>query len=146
MTVDDQCNYPKHKMFLKPKRFTRGVVHAAVVITKPISPSSKYFYSPRSSRRTRRSENLFCKTMNFQDLIFFLRALRVLRGEISCGRITALLMLRSFAYYSSTAVFRFIVFTRRRNKIRIISARDMHRKERRVYNEKAKKDSEIQKP
>ncbi len=37
----------------------------------------------------------------------------------------------------------FIVFTRRRSKIRVISARDMHRKERRVYLEKAKKDSEV---
>ncbi len=37
----------------------------------------------------------------------------------------------------------FIVFTRRKNRIRIISARDMHRKERKVYHEKAKKDSEI---
>ena len=40
----------------------------------------------------------------------------------------------------------FIVFTRRRNKIRIISARDTYRKERKVYYEKAKKDSEIQEP
>jgi len=38
----------------------------------------------------------------------------------------------------------FIVFTRRSNRIRVISSRDMHRKERRVYHEKAKKDSEIQ--
>ena len=37
----------------------------------------------------------------------------------------------------------FIVFTRRRNRIRIISARDMHRNERRIYYEKAKKDSEL---
>lgn len=37
----------------------------------------------------------------------------------------------------------FIVFTRRKNKIRVVSARDMHRKERRVYLEKAKKDSEV---
>ncbi len=40
----------------------------------------------------------------------------------------------------------FVVFARRRNRIRIISARDMHRKERKVYHEKAKKDSEIQEP
>lgn len=37
----------------------------------------------------------------------------------------------------------FIVFTRRKNRIRIISARDMHKKERKVYHEKAKKDSEV---
>ena len=37
----------------------------------------------------------------------------------------------------------FIVFTRRKNKIRVISARDMHRKEWRIYLEKAKKDSEV---
>ena len=37
----------------------------------------------------------------------------------------------------------FIVFTRRRNNIRIISARDMHKKERKVYLEKAQEDSNI---
>ena len=37
----------------------------------------------------------------------------------------------------------FVVFTRRRNKIRIISARDMHKKEQRIYNEKAQKDTAI---
>jgi uncharacterized protein len=37
----------------------------------------------------------------------------------------------------------FIVFTRRDAKIRIISARDMHKKERKVYFEKAKRDSEV---
>ena len=37
----------------------------------------------------------------------------------------------------------FVVFTRRRNSIRVISARDMHKKERRVYNEKAEKDSAV---
>ena len=40
----------------------------------------------------------------------------------------------------------FIVFTRRKNRIRIISARDMHKKERKIYHEKAKKDSEVQEP
>ena len=35
------------------------------------------------------------------------------------------------------------VVTKRRNKIGVISARDMHRKERRVHLEKAKKDSEV---
>ena len=39
--------------------------------------------------------------------------------------------------------FLFVVFTRRRNKVRIISARDMHKKERRIYNEKAQKDSAV---
>ena len=38
----------------------------------------------------------------------------------------------------------FIVFTLRGKKIRVISARDMSIKERRIYNEKIKKDSEIQ--
>lgn len=37
----------------------------------------------------------------------------------------------------------FVVFTRRKSKIRIISARDMHKKERKVYLEKAQKDSEV---
>ena len=37
----------------------------------------------------------------------------------------------------------FLVFTHRKTKIRIISARDMHKKERKVYNEKAQKDSKI---
>ncbi|MBI4726873.1 BrnT family toxin [candidate division TA06 bacterium] len=37
----------------------------------------------------------------------------------------------------------FIIFTNRRSKIRIISARDMHKKERRIYHEKAQKDSGI---
>ncbi len=37
----------------------------------------------------------------------------------------------------------FVVSTRRRDKIRIISARDMHKKERKVYNEKAQKDSTV---
>ena len=31
----------------------------------------------------------------------------------------------------------FLVFTHRKSRIRIISARDMHKKERKVYNEKA---------
>ncbi len=35
----------------------------------------------------------------------------------------------------------FIVFTIRRNKVRVISARDMSRRERRSYEEKAKEDS-----
>ena len=35
----------------------------------------------------------------------------------------------------------FIVFTRRNNSIRVISARDMHKKERKVYLEKTQKDS-----
>lgn len=37
----------------------------------------------------------------------------------------------------------FIVFTRRKTKIRIISARDMHKKERKVYLEKAQRDSKV---
>ena len=35
----------------------------------------------------------------------------------------------------------FVVFTIRNNLIRIISARDMNRKERRIYHEQAQKDS-----
>lgn len=38
----------------------------------------------------------------------------------------------------------FIVFTTRRNKIRVISARDMSRKERRIYREQIEKSSKIQ--
>jgi len=37
----------------------------------------------------------------------------------------------------------FIVFTRRKSKIRIVSARDMHKKERKVYYEETKRDSEV---
>lgn len=37
----------------------------------------------------------------------------------------------------------FIVFTIRRNKIRVISARDMSRKERRIYREQIEKSSKI---
>ncbi|SRR2546422_571000 len=36
-----------------------------------------------------------------------------------------------------------LVFTHRRSKIRIISARDMSKKERKVYLEKAQKDSKV---
>ena len=39
----------------------------------------------------------------------------------------------------------FIVFTLRDNKIRIISVRGMSKKERSIYAEQEKKDSEIQK-
>ena len=38
----------------------------------------------------------------------------------------------------------FIVFTIRKNKIRIISARDMHKKERKYYYEEIKKNPTIQ--
>lgn len=38
----------------------------------------------------------------------------------------------------------FIVFTIRQNKIRVISARDMSRKERRIYSEQIEKTSKIQ--
>lgn len=44
---------------------------------------------------------------------------------------------------TNSSRFLFIVFTQRKNNIRIISARDMHKKERMVYIEKAKKDSTI---
>jgi uncharacterized DUF497 family protein len=37
----------------------------------------------------------------------------------------------------------FIVFTRRGSNIRIVSARDMSRRERKVYLEKAEKDTNI---
>lgn len=37
--------------------------------------------------------------------------------------------------------FLFVVFTIRKNLIRIISARDMNKKEREIYNEEIKKDS-----
>lgn len=37
----------------------------------------------------------------------------------------------------------FVVFTRRKSKIRIISARDMSKKERMIYLEKAEKDSRV---
>jgi uncharacterized DUF497 family protein len=35
----------------------------------------------------------------------------------------------------------FVVFTIRKNLIRVISARDMNKKEREIYNEEIKKDS-----
>ena len=37
--------------------------------------------------------------------------------------------------------FLFVVFTIRKNLIRVISARDMNKKEREIYNEEIKKDS-----
>jgi len=37
----------------------------------------------------------------------------------------------------------FVVFTLRKNLIRVISARNMNKKERVLYNEKIKKDSEV---
>jgi hypothetical protein len=39
----------------------------------------------------------------------------------------------------------FLVFTVRRNLIRVISARDMNKKEREIYNEKVKTNTGIQK-
>lgn len=36
----------------------------------------------------------------------------------------------------------FVVFTRRRNRIRVISAREMSKEERKVYSEKAQEDSQ----
>jgi len=39
--------------------------------------------------------------------------------------------------------FLFVIFTMRRGRIRIISARDMNKKERKIYHEKIKKDTEI---
>ena len=44
---------------------------------------------------------------------------------------------------ADTGRFLFLVFTVRRNRIRVISARDMNKKERTAYNEEIKKDSEI---
>jgi uncharacterized protein len=38
----------------------------------------------------------------------------------------------------------FVVFTVRNNKIRVISARDMNRKERRVYREEIEKTAKVQ--
>jgi uncharacterized DUF497 family protein len=37
----------------------------------------------------------------------------------------------------------FVVFTRRGSKIRIISARDMSKRERKVYGQKAQKDTQV---
>lgn len=37
----------------------------------------------------------------------------------------------------------FIVFTERKGNIRVISARDMHKKERKIYIEKTKRDTKI---
>ncbi len=39
--------------------------------------------------------------------------------------------------------FLFVVFTRRKSKVRIISARDISKKERKVYLEKAERDSKV---
>jgi len=39
--------------------------------------------------------------------------------------------------------FLFVVFTIRRGKIRVVSARDTNKKERKIYHEKIKKDTEI---
>jgi len=39
--------------------------------------------------------------------------------------------------------FLFVVFTIRRGRIRVVSARDMNKKERNIYHEKIKEDAEI---
>jgi len=39
--------------------------------------------------------------------------------------------------------FLFVVFTMRRGRIRVVSARDVNKKERKIYHEKIKKDTEI---
>ena len=39
--------------------------------------------------------------------------------------------------------FLFVVFTIRKGRIRVVSARDMNRKERKIYHEKIKKDTEF---
>ena len=39
--------------------------------------------------------------------------------------------------------FLFVVFTIRTGKIRVVSARDMNKKERKIYDEKIKEDAEI---
>ncbi|KPK41597.1 MAG: hypothetical protein AMJ65_09115 [Phycisphaerae bacterium SG8_4] len=39
--------------------------------------------------------------------------------------------------------FLFVVFTVRANKIRVISARDMSKKERRIYDEASQEDSQV---
>jgi len=39
--------------------------------------------------------------------------------------------------------FLFVVFTMRRGRISVVSARDMNKKERKIYHEKVKKDTEI---
>ena len=39
--------------------------------------------------------------------------------------------------------FLFVVFTIRRGRIRVVSARDMNKKERKIYHEKTKEDAEI---
>lgn len=45
---------------------------------------------------------------------------------------------------SNDGRYLFIVFTIRRNKIRVISARNMSRRERRIYREQIEKSSKIQ--
>lgn len=39
--------------------------------------------------------------------------------------------------------FLFVVFTIRRERIRVVSARDMNKKERKIYHERIKEDAEI---
>jgi len=39
--------------------------------------------------------------------------------------------------------FLFVVFTIRRERIRVVSAQDMNKKERKIYHEKIKEDAEI---
>ena len=73
------------------------------------------------------------------EQVFFNRPL-VVRGDESHSKSEA-------RYYvlgkADTGRLLFIVFTVRRNRIRVISARDMNKKERTAYNEEIKKDSEI---
>ena len=72
--------------------------------------------------------------------VFFNRPLVVAGDEIHCkseGRYYAL-------GRTNDDRLLFVVFTIRDNKIRVISARDMNRKERRVYREEIEKAASIQ--
>ena len=42
--VDDECNYLKHRMFLKPNTITHEVNQAALESTNPIAAGVKCFY------------------------------------------------------------------------------------------------------
>ena len=45
--------------------------------------------------------------------------------------------------HSDTGRLLFLVFTIRKHRIRVISARDMSRKERKIYHEETQKDAEV---
>jgi hypothetical protein len=61
---------------------TAGYHPAGMVHIRRHDARLRFFYSPRSAQRTRSADNRIRKATGFQHAIFFLRALRVLRGGV----------------------------------------------------------------